>query len=737
MALVVLTMLMTILGAIEPMRQQGLTGMQVFNLFGYLVPVVLPLTMPVAALFAATFVYGRFSQSNELLAAKASGISAVVLLRPALVLGGIVTLASLIVSNYVAPAMAERLGKTVVENIDGLAYQQLLSKECWKLGNRFVHADDVDRVDGEIRGVVAAQVKKPWVVRLLVAPSAKVWFESDSQTPYVEFDVSEVAMTRSDRYEIAWMLRPTLDRYDVPNLAKEKPSWYNWDKLHRTLRNPVLNGKIRDLLMEVHQGVCGRELSDRIARRINEGKPYEFSDGTSRYVLSARGAEIDSQGAVRLSQGGRRVLLAIPADDGRAGRTVQADSGEVSVVATPGGGARVVIVLAGQVKVRTGGAAAVTQAAPWRLEVAVDSGAQGRSLARRIAETVSVGSPCSFASGGRRYVLGAGGAESDDHGHVILTPIRRVTVAVMGETDKRVTANVGKVQTAWSTRQGKMVTTLTVGPGQVTVKTTRWQSGDLAVPKNFDSPDPLGKDIAEVLNARMPYSFTTDDAEYTVTSGAAAPGPGGTVRLTSADRPAGRRRVRIEYRRGTILRPVEADAGEISVKWSPDVDKRTLAITLSGNVAVERRKEWTPERLLLVPDDINEKARTVDLAEVGRNASAYAGDRELVARTRREIGFLHWEIVAEMHGRVALGLSACLLVGLGAALGLVFRGGEVLSAFAISVAPAVVAYVMVIMGQQMVTNPEVDPTLGLAAVWSGDILLVLGNLYVYGRVMRR
>ncbi len=75
MALVVLTMLFTILVAIEPMRKQGLTGTQVLDLFGYIVPVVLPMTLPISALFAATFVYGRFSQTNELLAAKASGLA--------------------------------------------------------------------------------------------------------------------------------------------------------------------------------------------------------------------------------------------------------------------------------------------------------------------------------------------------------------------------------------------------------------------------------------------------------------------------------------------------------------------------------------------------------------------------------------------------------------------------------------------------------------------------------------
>jgi len=738
MALVVLTVLMTILGAIEPMRKQGLTGMQVLNLFGYLVPVVLPLTMPIAALFAATFVYGRFSQDNELLAAKASGIPPVVLLRPALILGVIVTVVSLGVSNYVAPVMAERLGKAVVDNLDGLAYQQLLSKECWKLGGRFIHADDVDRESGEIRGVVAAHVRgtDPYVVRLLVAPAARVWFDSDGETPYVEFDVSEVAATRSDRYEIAWLSRPTMDRYDLPPQAKEEPSWYNWDRLHATLKNPVLNSKIRGLLMEVHQGVCGRELSDRIARKINAGQPYEFSDGTNRYVLSAGGAEVDTQGAVRFSQGGRRVRLEVRGQGGAA-RIIRADSGDVSVAATPGGGSAVVIVLAGQVKVAAGGAAPVTQGEPWRLVVPAANTAEARVLVRRIAATIGAGGDCSFASGGRQYTLGAGGAERDARGNVKLTPIRRVTVAVIGETDKVVTGDVGKVTTAWSARHDTMVTSLTVGPGQVTVKTTRWQSGPLAVPDGFGSPAELGTHIAEALSARMPYSFSRGDAEYTVTAGAATAGPDGAIRLTSVDRPSGRRRVRIEYRRGTIPRTVEADTGEISIDWSPTVEARTIAITLSGNVAVERRKEWTPQRLLLVPDDINERVRTVDPAAVYRNTAAHASNKELVGRTRREIGYLHWEIVAEMHRRIALGLSGCLLVGLGAALGLVFRGGEVLSAFAISVAPAVVAYVVVIMGQELVTNPDVDPTMGLGVVWSGDILLLLANLYVFGRVMRR
>jgi len=91
MALVAFTLLMTVLAIMEPLRKQGLATSEVASLFIYTLPVMLSLTLPFAALFAATIVYGRFAQDREMLACNASGISKVVLLKPAIVLGIIVT----------------------------------------------------------------------------------------------------------------------------------------------------------------------------------------------------------------------------------------------------------------------------------------------------------------------------------------------------------------------------------------------------------------------------------------------------------------------------------------------------------------------------------------------------------------------------------------------------------------------------------------------------------------------
>jgi len=753
MALVVLTMLFTILVAIEPMRKQGLTGMQVLNLFGYIVPVVLPLTLPISALFAATFVYGRFSQTNELLASKASGLSAGMLLRPAIVLGVLVTVASLWISNFAAPTMARKLGRAVEDNIEGLAYQQLQTKSYWKLSPRFIHADEVGRDSGEVRGVVAAEIRnKLGDVRFLIAPAAKLRFEKpddEEGKPLVWFDVGQVVVTSTDRYDMALAENPFRDPFPLPDLAKEKASWYTWDELRATQRDPLKNGRVRDLFVRVHRNTCSRALSERIVRAMNAGEPYHFAyeDRTEKndYYLTAGGAEVGPRGAALLSQRGQARISAVLRRDGRIVRTVKADSGDVSIVPLFDGGTKVVIVLSGQVRTLAGADGPETPLArPWRAEVMFASVNEARDVVRRITESVNAGLGYSFMGDGVQYALTAGSAAPEPAGDggngpnirsIKLSPIRRVTVAIRGTSDKLVTADSGKVFTTWDARSKKLVTTIRLGPGQVTVRTTRWRREGLVAPSGFSSVDELVRHVAEALEAGMSYSFSEGQVEYTVAAGGARAVAGGAVTMRSAEHAGEMRRVRVEYRLGGIPRTVEADFGQIAVTWADAPQKRHIAILLSGNVAIERRKDWTPEHPLPVPADITALVEDMDLVRVA--ASPQGKDADLMWAVRREVTALGLEIVAERHGRVALGLSCCLLVALGGALGLVFRGGQVLSAFAIAVAPGLVTFVVVFMGQNLVTNPDVAPWKGLAAVWSGDALLVLANLYLYGHVIRR
>ena len=752
MALVVLTMIFTILGAIEPMRRYGLTGSQILDLFGYLIPVVLPLTLPISALFGATFVYGRFSRSNELLASKGSGISAVALLRPAFVLGAIVTAASLGISNYLAPAMAEQLGHAVEEDLKGLASQGLRTRGYVSLSeSRFLHADEVDRECREIHGIVAVKVKKPGVVRLVVVPSGRAWMAKKGGKPQVRFEVDEAAVMWSNRYNIMRMDKPSLDPMDPPNLAKEKASWYTWDELRATLRDPSLNGKIHDRLLKTHYDLCAEKLGQRVVEAINVGGGYRTDDESDRYILLARAARSISSNVVELSEGPQRVKITV-SPSGKIAGHILADAGSISTgPSTDGRGTTATIVLTGDIKTRTGrGETKALGRQQWPLAGLALGDDDGLA---DVVDAVVRGTPYVFSDGADRYTLTAGWAEVDDTGAVALSTIRPVTLVITdqtdvikGQTNKVVTANSGTLTAIWHPGKNEMTTSVVLGGGLVTVRTTRWRRDGLVVPEGFASDEAFIKDVAKALGSRVDYDFRDDELRYTLSAGQAEVTKGGTVKLSSAVRANGRKRVDVVVKTGQgtdsrTVHTVSADDGEISVHRPADGGKPTALIELSGNIDVGRHKnEWTSPRGLPIPKDIAEEVKSPDLAGVCRRAEEQSKDKNILSRvrnTRREIGYLHWEIVAEMHGRMALGLSGVLLVVAGAALGLIFRGGQVLSAFALSFAPAVVAYVMVIMGEQMVTNPKVAPWMGLAAIWSGDALLALGNACIYGWAIRR
>src|SRR5665213_1922529 len=74
-------------GLLRPLTQNGLDGSQVILLLRYFMPAMSTYSLPVAALFATTAVYGRMSADNELTACRASGISFLSIATPAMLLG--------------------------------------------------------------------------------------------------------------------------------------------------------------------------------------------------------------------------------------------------------------------------------------------------------------------------------------------------------------------------------------------------------------------------------------------------------------------------------------------------------------------------------------------------------------------------------------------------------------------------------------------------------------------------
>jgi hypothetical protein len=126
-------------------------------------------------------------------------------------------------------------------------------------------------------------------------------------------------------------------------------------------------------------------------------------------------------------------------------------------------------------------------------------------------------------------------------------------------------------------------------------------------------------------------------------------------------------------------------------------------------------------------------------------------DPEGVDRQRigRELLALSNQILAESNSRVSFAISCLVLVMMGCALGMMFRSGNFLSAFAISVIPALLTITLIVAGQRMSGNVP-DPLrteigryvnsplrMGLGLIWAGNCANFVLAVVLLGRLQRK
>ena len=103
-------------GLLRPLTHQGLDAAQVGKLLGYFNMAMLTYSLPIAALFATTVVYGRLSADNEITACRAGGLSHLAVTLPAFVLGILVAILSLVFLCFIVPIYTLKAEQTLYAN---------------------------------------------------------------------------------------------------------------------------------------------------------------------------------------------------------------------------------------------------------------------------------------------------------------------------------------------------------------------------------------------------------------------------------------------------------------------------------------------------------------------------------------------------------------------------------------------------------------------------------------------
>ncbi len=118
--------MLVFVGLLREATDRGLGARQILQIMPYVVPSLLPFTIPATLLLAVTVVYGRMAGDLEVTAAKSAGINPLHLLMPAFVLGAALTVASFTLTNRAIPwaiGNIEAIATQALEDIflDGLA----------------------------------------------------------------------------------------------------------------------------------------------------------------------------------------------------------------------------------------------------------------------------------------------------------------------------------------------------------------------------------------------------------------------------------------------------------------------------------------------------------------------------------------------------------------------------------------------------------------------------------------
>lgn len=201
------TVLTVFVGVIQQAMEKGLSIEHTVLILPYVIPSMLPFTIPAALLMTVCLVYGRLSGDHEVTAAKSGGISVMSLLWPALILGGILSGLSLFLTDQVIPWAETQIEKTIVRAMEDILYEKLRS------GNGFRDPKNglsitVESVEGQelIRPIIVVRTRKkgdtPERTITLRAESASIQLQTRDRTVLVIVRARNIYSSLSDHQSI-------------------------------------------------------------------------------------------------------------------------------------------------------------------------------------------------------------------------------------------------------------------------------------------------------------------------------------------------------------------------------------------------------------------------------------------------------------------------------------------------------------------------------------------------------
>ncbi len=203
--------------------------------------------------------------------------------------------------------------------------------------------------------------------------------------------------------------------------------------------------------------------------------------------------------------------------------------------------------------------------------------------------------------------------------------------------------------------------------------------------------------------------------------------------------------VNIEYDTNSkeILRTIESPRASLHIEGDKLDPTLTMDISKAKIEGLVGRKDRHTISGLLIPQtvqDIANQFRTEEepFLEPEKLVSPLTGMEQsneltdLRNKLRRKIKKTRAQIEAEKHSRLVFGIGCVPMILIGIGLGIMKKGGHLLSAFGASCVPAAVLIVCIMSGKQMTENLSSQNVSGVTLMWGGLAALFLIAAVIYG-----
>ena len=317
---VVLVVLISFAASIKPMSEGLMGGWTLLKFVGYSIPTMLRFALPFAGAFAATLVFLRLVNDNEILACSASGLSYRSILLPVFVLGLALTMGLFFLSNFVLPAFYRAASRTAEADMVAVIVHQLNEgRPVEMFGNNVLYADSALERDPPV------MPDWPWQPDRLIELHGGALGQRDQQgrvgttvtfdraSAYVFREANDILIQlilrewvyhnpEDGQFFATQRLEPTLLRRTNP--LNERIKFFSLRQLRELNEHPDRFGRVREAKAQLAQAMAVQRLRWQIIRGLGSGDEHNRLT-----LLGVRaGEEYDLLAPVLDEQDGRLLL---------------------------------------------------------------------------------------------------------------------------------------------------------------------------------------------------------------------------------------------------------------------------------------------------------------------------------------------------------------------------------------------------------------------------------------------